>query len=219
MVALLDHFGLERAVLIGHSLGAYIVARVAAEHPDRVAAALLVDGGLTVPVADDVDPQRFLDAFLGPALARLKMTFASRAEYQQWWRRHPAFVGGDVDAEDLAAFADHDLIGDEPQLHSSVSERAVRGDAGDLFEMGEPAHRLTVPATLMCASRGLLDEPNPMQPMALVREWVDEAPEHRSGVPVADVNHYTITLGRTGAAAVAAAVLGALELAAAQDQV
>ena len=46
VIAVLDHLGLERAVLAGHSLGGYAVARFAADHSDRVSAVLLVDGGL-----------------------------------------------------------------------------------------------------------------------------------------------------------------------------
>src|SRR5437588_605258 len=91
---------------------------------------------------------------------------------------------------------------------SSVIEDAVRGDAADLFEMGKAAHRLSVPAKLLCAARGLLDDPNPMQPLSLVQSWAAQAPELREAIPVPDVNHYTITLGRSGARAVAEAVLG-----------
>jgi pimeloyl-ACP methyl ester carboxylesterase len=210
MLAVLDHFELERTVLVGHSLGAYILARLAADHPDRVAALVLVDGGLSRPTPEDVDPQEFLQSFLGPALARLQMTFASREEYRAWWRRHPAFAGDEIDDADLDAYADHDLVGEPPELHSSVSEVAVRGDAEDLFTMGEPAHRLTVPATLMCAPRGLLNDDNPVQPTELVQEWVAEAPGQRRMLPVPDVNHYTLVLGRRGAQAVAAAVGEAL---------
>src|SRR5947209_8169763 len=36
ILAVLDHLQLDRAVLAGHSLGAYIVAGLAAAHPDRV---------------------------------------------------------------------------------------------------------------------------------------------------------------------------------------
>jgi pimeloyl-ACP methyl ester carboxylesterase len=220
IVAVLDHFELERAVLVGHSLGAYIIARVAVGHPERIASVLLVDGGLTVPVEkEDVDPQAFVEGFLGPALARLRLTFATRSEYVSWWRRHPAFAGGDVADADLVSYADHDLVGEPPALRSSVSEAAVRGDAADLFEMGEPAHRLAVPATLMCAPRGLLDEPNPMQPLALVQEWAAKAPERRRAMPVPDVNHYTITLGRRGARVVASEVVAAVASAGAQHQV
>ena len=48
MLAVLDAAGLQRAVVVGHSLGAYIAARLAVRHPDRVAALVLVDGGLTI---------------------------------------------------------------------------------------------------------------------------------------------------------------------------
>jgi pimeloyl-ACP methyl ester carboxylesterase len=208
-LAVLDRLGIERAVVVGHSLGAYITARLAADHPERIAAVVLVDGGLTIPVPGAVDPQVFVTAFLGPALARLRMTFASREAYRDWWRAHPALAASDVADADLVAYADHDLVGEEPQLRSSVAEPAVRADAGELFEMGAAAHRLRVPATFLCAPRGLGDDPNPMQPLALVEPWATESPAQRSAVQVPDVNHYSITMGSRGAAAVAAAILAA----------
>ncbi|HEY6396587.1 MAG TPA: alpha/beta fold hydrolase, partial [Solirubrobacteraceae bacterium] len=36
LLAVLDHFKLDRPLLVGHSLGGYIVARLAVEHPHRV---------------------------------------------------------------------------------------------------------------------------------------------------------------------------------------
>src|ERR1700737_4668401 len=38
LLAVLDALGLERAALVGHSLGAYIVAWLGASHPERVPA-------------------------------------------------------------------------------------------------------------------------------------------------------------------------------------
>jgi lipase len=211
LVALLDHLEIEQLpLLVGHSLGAYICARLAADHPERVRSLLLIDGGLSLPGLENVDAQRFLDAFLGPAIARLRMTFESREAYRDWWRVHPAFKSSDVLDSDLTAYADYDLVGDAPALHSSVNETAIRGDAGDMFEMGEPAHRLEVQALLMCAPRGLLDEPNPMQPLPLGEAWVAESPARRRVVQVPDVNHYTIVMGAAGAGAVSDAVRAAL---------
>lgn len=208
-LAVLDRLEVERAVLVGHSLGAYVVARVAAEHPDRVSAAVLVDGGLRIPGTERVEPQAFLDAFLGPALARLRMRFSSRDQYRDWWRTHPALAGGDVDDHDLNAYADYDLVGAPPELRSAVAEEAVRADAADLFEPGDDAARLTVPATLLVAPRGLQGEPRPMQPLPLAREWEAGAPELRTATRVPDVNHYTIVLGASGARAVARVVSAA----------
>jgi lipase len=210
MAAVLEHFGLERALVVGHSLGAYIAAQLAVERPDLVRAVLLVDGGLRVPGSEGANPQEFLEAFLGPALARLQMTFPSGEAYQQWWLSHPAIGGADVDPDDLAAYANHDLVGEPPELRSAVAAQAVRADGADLFTFGDAARALELPATLLCAPRGLLDDPHPMQPLELCREWAAQAPELRTAIQVDDVNHYTIALGRRGAAAVADAIVAAL---------
>jgi len=205
----LDAFGLERAVLAGHSLGAYIVAGLAAAHPERVRALVLVDGGLAIPGTEDVDVQVFLDGFLGPALARLRLRFPDPAAYRSWWRAHPALADGDVEPDDLAAYADHDLVGTPPELRSSVVEDAVRADAAALVPSAIAAPGLTLPAHLLCAPRGLLDDPNPMQPIELARAWAQADPQRRHVTLVPDVNHYTITLGAAGARAVAEAIAAA----------
>ena len=210
LLALADALQAEDIVLVGHSLGAYIVARFAVEHPQRVHTAILVDGGLTIPGSEGVDPQVFADAFLGPALARLKLTFPSRDAYRDWWRAHPAIANGDVADEDLIAYTDHDLTGAEPELRSSVLEQAVRGDAEDLLAASRSAHRLEVRAKLLCAPRGLLDQPDPMQPLEQVHAWAEEDPRRREAKLIPDVNHYTITLGTAGAAAVAEVVAASL---------
>jgi pimeloyl-ACP methyl ester carboxylesterase len=211
MLALLDQCGIERAVLAGHSLGAYAVARFGADRPERVRSAVLVDGGLTLPIdRSAIDPQAFLNAFLGPALVRLELTFADRDAYYAWWRAHPAFAHADVAEADLRAYADHDLTGEPPALRSRVAKDCVRADAGELFHIGEPAHRLALPVEMLRAPRGLQDDPNPMIPAALAQAWADAAPGLRRVSEVPDVNHYTIVMGAAGADAVAQAILRAL---------
>lgn len=202
LLAVFDQLELERAVLAGHSLGAYICAQFALEHPDRVRTLVLVDGGLRIPGTEGVEPQAFADAFLGPALARLKLRFASPQEYLEWWHRHPAIDGADIDEADLEAYVEHDTIGSEPELRSAVAEDAVRGDAGELALLGDAAPRLEVAAKLMCAPRGLLDDPRPMQPYELVSEWAQQRADLREAILVEDTNHYTITLGARGSRAV-----------------
>ena len=186
MLAVLDHFGLERAVLVGHSLGGYAVARFG------------------------VDPQAVAAAVLGPALARLQQTFSSPEAYHAWWRAHPAFANGIRD-EDLVAYADHDLVGEPPALRSSVGEEVVRADAAELLEIGKPAHRLRVRTELLCAERGMLDDPNPLQPPAIAEPWAAAAPGIRRTERVPGVNHYTIVMGAAGAGVVANVIVRALQ--------
>jgi lipase len=211
LLAVLDHCQIEQAVLAGHSLGAYAVARLAADYPERVRAAVLVDGGLTNPGVEDVDPEPFLAAFLGPALARLELSFDTPEAYHVWWRAHPAFADSDVADEDLAAYADHDLGGEPPELRSTVARDAVRADAHELFEIGQPAHRLAVPAELLRAPRGLQNDPTPMIDASVARAWVDAAPHLRRVAEVPLVNHYTIVMGAAGAGAVAQAIVRGLQ--------
>jgi lipase len=209
LVAVLDALALQKPVVLGHSMGSYIAARLGAQHPDRVSRLVLVDGGLTVPGSADVDPEPFMRAFLGPALARLEMTFESLDAYVEWWRAHPAISGSDIDAEALRGYAAHDLSGKPPALRSSVNPDVLRPDGSDVLR-SDDAHQLALPAVLLSAPRGMVNDPNPMQPLELVDAWAAEDPERRRGLQVPDVNHYTITMGAAGAAAVAAEVRAAV---------
>jgi pimeloyl-ACP methyl ester carboxylesterase len=209
LAAVIERLGIGPALVVGHSLGAYTVSRLGVEHPELVRGLVLVDGGLTIPGSLDVEPQRFVDAFLGQTLSRLSLQFASPDAYLAWWLEHPAFAGHDVDTDDLRSYATHDLTGVAPRLHSSVIEPAVRADAEELTTLGSWAPALERPATFLCAPRGLHDEPKPMQPLALVQAWAAERGD-RTAVPVDDVNHYTLAMGARGAAAIAEAIAAAL---------
>lgn len=209
MVAVLDAVGLDRAVVVGHSLGAYIAARLATSHPDRVARLVLVDGGLTIPESVGAPAEQFVQRFLGPTFERLEMTFPDVAAYQAWWAAHPAVVGADVDRADLDAYAAYDLVGEPPEMRSAITPQVVRDDGLDLF--GEPdAMRLAVPSVFLCAPRGMVDDPHPMQPLADVQAWAAADPGRRQAIEVPDTNHYTIAWSTHGAAAVANAIAAAV---------
>jgi pimeloyl-ACP methyl ester carboxylesterase len=203
LIAILDERGAGTAVLAGHSMGAYVAALAAVRHPGRVSALVLVDGGLAVPLPPGTDVDALLTAVLGPAIARLDTTFATREQYREFWRGHPAF--GFEWTPALEAYLRHDLIGDGPYRSSCVAE-AIRVDGADMLAGPEATaafHRLDVPAVLLWADRGLLDQ----SPGAYTAENTTGV-----GVPaqrVPDTNHYSILAGPDGAAAVAARLLHA----------
>jgi lipase len=208
--AVLDHADVERAVLAGHSMGAYVVARLAADAPERAAAVVLVDGGLPLPMPPGADPDALLDAALGPAIARLKLTFPSVEDYIAYWKQHPSLR--DHWTEDMDAYARYDLTGNDGALRSVVSEPAVRADMRALL-LDEPtrraAERIQAPLTLLRAPRGLLDDANVLIPDAALEAFAAAVPAVRAEL-VADVNHYTLVMAEPGATRVAAAIRAAL---------
>lgn len=197
--AVLDAVGAtDPAVVAGHSMGAWVAAATAVRQPERVAAVVLVDGGFALGGTADVPVDDALAAVLGPALARLSMTFASPEAYRDFWCGHPA-VGGRYWSDDIADYVDYDLIGEPPGLRSSVSADAVRGDAAE--QLADPAVRdvgvaVPCPAFRLFAPRGLLDG-DPLYPDAPASEIVP------------GTNHYTILLG-PGAERVADTIRAAL---------
>ncbi len=69
-VGLLDRLGIERAHVMGYSMGARITAYTALEHPDRVETVLL--GGLGIHLVEGVGlPLGIADAMEAPSLAAL----------------------------------------------------------------------------------------------------------------------------------------------------
>jgi pimeloyl-ACP methyl ester carboxylesterase len=83
--SLLDDLDLDRAVIMGHSLGAFIGLAFAAEYPDRTDQLILVDG------AGDLSPEQFDEIFTGikPALDRLGQVFPSADAYLEKMKAAP----------------------------------------------------------------------------------------------------------------------------------
>jgi pimeloyl-ACP methyl ester carboxylesterase len=207
MLAVLDHFGVRRAVLAGHSMGAYIAARLAAEQPERTVALVLVDGGPSVDTfTPDTAPA--VRAFhIGPALVRHAMPYASPDAYLDFWRRHPAFAY--AWDEDVEAYVLHDLVGVPGAMRYVINLGAVEADTKEMLTdpaNGAAMDRVQVPVTLLRAERGALDDDHPLIPRPLLEEFAAKHPDARVE-EVAGVNHYTVLLGHSpGPARVAAAI-------------
>ncbi|TDE89938.1 alpha/beta hydrolase [Occultella glacieicola] len=196
------------AVVLGHSMGAFASVVLSRRHAERVRELILVDGGVPVELPVGLDPEEVGPALLGPAATRLAMTFPTREAYREFWRVHPAFADWNDVIED---YVDYDLIGTAPDLHPSTTVEAVTEDslelAGGEALLDALAH-LSHRAAWLRAPRGLLNEEPGLYSPAYASANAD-----RLGLDLADVpgtNHYTITLGPTGADAVADVVRRAL---------
>ncbi|MGH3097948.1 MAG: alpha/beta fold hydrolase [Streptosporangiales bacterium] len=208
-VAVLDALGIDKAVVVGHSMGGFVALVLAHRRPDRVRRLVLVDGGLPLPQPSSVDPDAALEELIGPAATRLATTFPSRAAHLEFWRAHPAFRDWNTDME---RYVDYDLVGTPPQLRSACSIEAVRADTIDLATGSALPDALSVledrPAgrvPMLRAEGGMLGNPPGLYPPEVATDWAQQIPALDIRT-VAGTNHYTILLAEQGASAVAAAV-------------
>jgi lipase len=206
MVAVLDVLGVERAVVVGHSMGAFVALVLGDLYPERVSRVVLVDGGLPLDLPAGMGTDDIIRLVLGPTAERLAMRFASVEAYLDFWRAHPAFRRDWT--PELEAYLAYDLVGAEPDLRPATSYETLEEDSIDQNTGGAIADalaRLRHPTVLLTAERGLLDQ----VPALYARERIPALARDYPGlqhVAVPDVNHYTIAMSERGADAVATVV-------------
>lgn len=193
------------AVLVGHSMGAYIALLAAATEPGLFRRLVLVDGGLPFPPPPEgISVDDVLKATLGPAIDRLNTTFESEQAYLDFFRSHPALTADWND--DIAAYVRYDLTGEPGRMRSRVVGDAVREDGRDVLVLAEDYvaawAALEVPTVLLRAPRGMFGQ----APGLLADEAVEDAARRRPDITietVAEANHYTIVLADRFAARIA----------------
>lgn len=209
LAAILDELELVRVALVGHSMGAFVATTAAARHPERFGPMVLVDGGLSLPVPPAAGIDAMIEAVIGPAMARLSMTFESRAAYREFWQAHPAFA--DSWSDDAENYVQYDLVGAEPELRSACAIDAVRTDGSDILlnqQVIDAIQSPTTEAVLLWAPRGLQNEPQGLYDERRIG-LVDFDPDRVRTAAVPGTNHYTITLAEPGASAVATEITSA----------
>jgi lipase len=198
---------LDRPVLVGHSLGAYIALLTADAHSDLFGGLLLIDGGLPMPVPAGVDLDQLITASLGPAIARLTQSFASADAYLDFWRAHPALATSWND--DIEHYVRYDITGEPGAYRSRVAPECVTEDSRDLLSSGEristALKRYERPLPLLRAPRGMFGEPPGLLPEELTDYWQSEVP-NLSATTIPDTNHYTIMFAPASTQRIAAAL-------------
>ena len=207
-LAVIDFLGFEKMDVIGHSMGAFVAIAVLGTAPNRVSRTVLIDGGIALPLPEGFTVAQVLPYVLGPALARLTMTFESFQAYRDFWKVHPAFARGWNGA--LEEYVDYDLHGAPPNMTASSNETAVEEDSIDLFgnELLESTlQNLKEEVLMVRAVRGLQNEQTPLYPEAALLETLKKYPKINV-VTVPDTNHYDILLSDAGARACANLIYG-----------
>jgi pimeloyl-ACP methyl ester carboxylesterase len=199
---------LPRAVVIGHSMGAYVAAALAADAPELVSGVVLLDGGYVPPLPGGAPIEPVLATLIEPLVARLRDRYASREENRAFWRTVPLFEERDFSAW-LDAYIDYDLGGEPPQLVPKGYEPGIRIDFFDLGRVElveERLRKIRVPVLIIRAPHGAMRNHPPVVPDAVVQAIRNCAPQTED-VLVEGTTHYTIALAEPGASRVAELLL------------
>ena len=185
---LLDHFGLKKAVLIGHSLGAHIALRFAATRPHRVAKLVLVDGGL--------DVRHEVVESLRPAINRLGVEFPSLDMFMGFVRALPMFEGRwndyleryfRYDVEELPAGT----------VRAKAARLAIEEEIANLERerLWVYHHQVKAPTLIFRAPDGLLTPTDCLMTREEAAAMAHAIPRSKL-VVVPGTNHYTVLLGQ-----------------------
>jgi len=191
LAALLDHFGLARAIVMGHSLGAHIALRFAVTHPRRVAKLVLVDGGLDVRA-------EILDS-LAPAIGRLGLEFPSLEAFLERMRALPMFAGRWNDYLERYFRYDVEAL-PSGAVRSKVARAAIEEELRNLARerLWVWHHQVRCPTLILRAPDGLLTGTDCLMTAEEGRAMASAIPRARL-VVVPDSNHYTVLLGKNPA--------------------
>jgi pimeloyl-ACP methyl ester carboxylesterase len=183
---IMDDLGLDRAVLMGHSLGAFISLAFAAQYPDRTDRIVLFDGGGKLS-------QEQLDAIFAaikPALDRLGKVFPSAdayieamksASYIQPWS--PAIEG----------YYRYELEETEGGVRCNIDPIHIEEEAANIrkVEVDQFYWQVQCSVLILRAPVGIVSQDDLLLPEAVVERMTREMPE-ATRVDVEGANHYGI---------------------------
>jgi len=186
ILALMDDQGLERPVLMGHSLGAFISLVFAAKHPQRVDRLILVDGGGKLSEA------QMTKVFAGikPSLDRLGKVFPDFESYVALLKQAPFLQPWNSFFETYFRYEVEDVEGG---VRSRVHPKHIEEETVNLRKVDSRQfyNRVVAPTLILRATKGMLAEDDLVLPADVAEGMAREIPNAKK-VDVEGSNHYSI---------------------------
>jgi pimeloyl-ACP methyl ester carboxylesterase len=186
ILALMNDQGLERPVLMGHSLGAFISLVFAARYPRRVGQLILVDGGGKLTKA------QMAKVFAGikPSLDRLGKLFPSLKVYLSQMKQAPYLQPWNSFMETYFRYEVEKVKGG---VRSRVHPKHIEEEAKNLGKVDSRKFYKSVkaPTLILRATKGMLAEDDLLLPGGVADRMVREIPNAKR-VDVEGTNHYSI---------------------------
>jgi len=186
ILALMNDQGLQRAVLMGHSLGAFISLVFAAQYPQRVDQLILVDGG------GKLSETQMAKVFAGikPSLDRLGQIFPSLRTYFSQMKQAPFLQPWNSYME---TYFRYEVEEAEGGVRSRVHPKHIEEEAKNLGKVDsrEFYKKIKAPTLILRATRGLLAKDDLLLPEDVVDRMVRDIPNVKR-VDLRGTNHYSI---------------------------
>ena len=198
VVRVLDHLGLQSAVLAGHSMGGFVALKTALMFPERVRAIVLLDGGWprvesTPEESTEEQDAAALEEGLARAFKRLDMTFESPEAYLDFWFPDQNLKIDDL-PQDLADYYLYDLGDVEGGYRPKASRVAAEEDSPSVSSTSPTAEEMrdvSCPVALVRASQGFFPGSAPLISDE-VRDTMAGPLDIRTEILLEGANHYTM---------------------------
>jgi pimeloyl-ACP methyl ester carboxylesterase len=183
---LLDDLGLEKVVLMGHSLGAYISIYFAAQHPAQVDKVILLDGG------GQLEQTQWdkIDLAIKPSLDRLGQVFPSFEAYVENLKQAPVLQPWSRAIEDYFRYESETVAGG---VRSRIHPEHIFEEVQNVHQAAPSEYypQLRCPVLILRATDGILSPDDLVLPEATVERMIAEIADARR-VDVQGTNHYSI---------------------------
>jgi pimeloyl-ACP methyl ester carboxylesterase len=200
VVRVLDHLGLDQAILVGHSMGAFVALEAALASPGRVRALVLLDGGwprVERPAGEMTEEEKAeaaaLEEGLARAFRRLDMSFESPEAYLDFWFPDRGLTMDDL-PPDLADYYLYDLGEVEGGYNPKASRAAAEEDSPSVSSTSPTAEEMRgvgCPVALVRAEQGFFPGSDPLISEE-ARGVMTRVLDVREEVLLEGANHYTM---------------------------
>jgi len=192
ILAVLDDLGLERVVLMGHSLGAFISLIFGAKHPERVDRIILVDGG------GKLSEDQLVKVFAGikPSLDRLGKVLPSFEAYLDLMKEAPFLKNWSQALETYYQYEVEEVSGGVRTRINPVHIEEERINLGKV-DISQFYGEISCPVLILRATEGMLARDDVLLPEDVTERMVREIANVRR-VDVDGTNHYSIVFQPNG---------------------
>ena len=192
ILAVLDDLGLERVVLMGHSLGAFISLIFGAKYPERVDRIILVDGG------GKLSEEQLVKVFSGikPSLDRLGKVLPSFEAYLDLMKEAPFLKNWSQALETYYQYEVEEVEGGVRTRINPVHIEEERINLGKV-DISQFYGEISCPVLILRATEGMLARDDVLLPEDVTERMVQEIADARR-VDVNGTNHYTIVFQPSG---------------------